>query len=59
MANLGNRQAATIIQLCKAMVNDEVQIGFYYADLKKVARLLDLIGERMTEGTVSYNIADI
>lgn len=40
------------------MVNDEAQIGFYYADLKKVARLLELVNEKLISGTVSYSFSD-
>lgn len=29
-SGLSDRQASSIIQLCKSMVNDDQQIGFYY-----------------------------
>lgn len=41
-ANLSDRHAAGIIQLCKEMVNDDSKRGFYYKDLPQVAKVLDL-----------------
>ena len=40
-ANLSDRHAAGIIQLCKEMVNDEQSKGFCYRDLPQVAKVLD------------------
>lgn len=41
-ANLSDRHAAGIIQLCKEMVNEDQRKGFYYKDLPQVARVLEL-----------------
>ena len=32
-AGLSDRQASAIIQLCKSMVNEESQTGFFYREL--------------------------
>ena len=52
-ALLSDRQAKSIIQLSKEMVNDDQQIGFYYRELPKVARLLELVHDRLMKKNVS------
>jgi hypothetical protein len=46
-ALLADRQAKSIIQLSKEMVNDDQQIGFYYRQLPLVARVLELIHDSL------------
>ena len=53
-AQLSNRQATTIVQLCKSMVNEDQQIGFFYCDLPKVARVIELVNGKLVERNVSY-----
>lgn len=53
-AQLSNRQATTIVQLCKSMVNEDQQIGFFYCDLPNVARVLELVNGKLIERNVSY-----
>jgi succinate dehydrogenase flavin-adding protein (antitoxin of CptAB toxin-antitoxin module) len=45
---LADRHAQSIIALCEQMDNDICQEGFYYQDLDKVAKVLALINEGMT-----------
>ena len=52
-ANLSDRHAAGIIQLCKEMVNDDSKRGFYYKDLPQVAKVLDLSFLGIQNGKVS------
>lgn len=54
-AGLADRQATAIILLCKEMVNEEQQKGFFYRELPQVARVLELIHERLMSKNVSYN----
>ena len=53
-AMLADRQATAIIQLCKQMVNEEYQKGFYFKELPQVARILELIHERLHNKNVSW-----
>ena len=52
-AGLSDRQASAIIQLCKQMVNDEQQVGFFYRELPQVARVLELIHDKLLKKNVS------
>ena len=52
-AGLADRQATAIIQLCKSMVNEESQTGFFYRELPQLARVLELIHDRLTKRKVS------
>ena len=45
---LADRHAQSIIALCEQMDNDICQEGFFYQDLDKVAKVLALINEGMT-----------
>ena len=51
-AGLADRQATAIIQLCKSMVNEESQTGFFYRELPQLARVLELIHDRLTKRKV-------
>lgn len=53
-AGLAERQASAITQLCKSMVNEESQKGFFYRELPQVGRVLDLIASRISMGHVSF-----
>jgi len=48
-AGLADRQATAIIQLCKAMVNEDSQTGFFYRELPQLARVLELIHDRLSK----------
>ena len=52
-AGLADRQATAIIQLCKGMVNEESQAGFFYRELPQLARVLELIHDRLSKCQVS------
>ena len=52
-AGLADRQATAITQLCKQMVNEESQKGFFFRELPQVARVLELIHGRLMNKNVS------
>ena len=52
-AGLADRQAIAVNQLCKQMVNEDSQKGFFYRELPQVARVLELIHERLIAKNVS------
>lgn len=52
-AGLSDRQASAIVQLCKSMVNEESQTGFFFRELPQVARVLELIHGKLMEKQVS------
>ena len=53
-AGLADRQATAIIQLCKGMVNEDSQAGFFYRELPQLARVLELIHDRLSKREVSH-----
>jgi len=52
-AGLADRQATAITQLCKSMVNEDFQKGFFYRELPMVARVLELIRGKLLNKNVS------
>jgi succinate dehydrogenase flavin-adding protein (antitoxin of CptAB toxin-antitoxin module) len=50
---LADRHAQSILTLCEQMDNELCQEGFYYNDLEKVAHVLELICEGITNCRVS------
>ena len=52
-AQLADRQATAIIQLCKSMVNEDQQKGFFYRELPQVARVLELVHGSLMNKNVS------
>jgi hypothetical protein len=45
---LSDRHAQVIIELCRQMDNEAGQTGFFYNQLDKVSRVLDLVFEGIT-----------
>ncbi len=56
-ANLSDRHAAGIIQLCKEMVNEETKRGFFYKELPDVAKVLELCFKGIQHGKVSKSLS--
>lgn len=52
-AALSDRHAQTIILLCKQMLSEQKK-GFYYKELNKVARVIELINQSLCNNKVSY-----
>lgn len=52
-AGLADRQATAIAQLCKQMVNEDQQTGFFYRELPQVSRVLELMHSRLMDKKVS------
>ena len=52
-ADLADRHAQSIEQLCSEMNNELSRTGFYYKELSKVAEVLQLIHEGLKNNKVS------
>jgi hypothetical protein len=55
-AGLADRQAVAINKLCKQMVNEDTSRGFFYRDLPQVAKILELIHDRLLKKNVSFTL---
>jgi hypothetical protein len=52
-AQLSDRHASGIMQLCKELNNEDQQVGFHYKDLLQVSRVVDLCYQSVEKGQVS------